>query len=105
MTSAEILAEAHGRLCRLGWTNDIAKLCNEGPRCIGLAVADVCWAHMPMQVDNNPRRFLVAAIRERAPQLAEVTAKDLVITWNDKVCADKDEALAVLKRAQELAGA
>lgn len=107
MTAAEMFVEAHDRLTRLGWTNQTSKLRETGPRCVGLALADVCWAKAPhlMTVDNTPRRFLVAAIRERAPQLHQIEDKALVIDWNDHYCTGKDEALLVLKRAEELAHA
>jgi hypothetical protein len=107
MTNAEILAEAHGLLTRLDWTNITMKMRQDGPRCVGLALADVLWAKHPERVgkDGSPRAYLVQAIRERAPQLADIADQPLIIHWNDHVCADKAEALAVLKRAEELAGA
>lgn len=105
--AAEIIAQAHVQLAWKGWTNDVSKMRNEGPRCVGLAVADVSWAKLsqPMAADDNPRRFLVEAIREREPKLADVEDKALIITWNDHYCAGLDDALAVLKRAEELARA
>lgn len=105
MTAADMFAQAHERLSRLGWTNETGKLRETGPRCVGLALADVCWAKAPhlMSVDNTPRRFLVAAIRERSPELADIEDKALVIHWNDHYCLDETDALEVLKRGEELA--